>query len=274
MCRWLAYSGNPVLLERLLFEPEHSLIDQSLRATHSETTTNGDGFGVGWYGERSEPGFFKDVRPAWNDPNLRDLARHIRTHLLFAHVRATTGTEIQRSNCHPFRWRHWLFMHNGSIRELPRLKRDLALAVAEDLYPCIQGTTDSEIMFYLALTFGLADDSVAAVERMVGFVEEVARRHEVEDPVQMTLCLSDGERLLAFRYASRGVPRSLFLGLSLDCLADLGSAADAFSPHARLIVSEPLGGVSQSWEEVPPSSAVIVAGKEIERRDFVPRRSD
>ena len=48
MCRWLAYTGNPVYLDELLFEPEHSLIDQSLSASRSKSTTNGDGFGVEW----------------------------------------------------------------------------------------------------------------------------------------------------------------------------------------------------------------------------------
>lgn len=34
MCRWLAYSGTPIFLSRLLFEPEHSLIVQNLRVNH------------------------------------------------------------------------------------------------------------------------------------------------------------------------------------------------------------------------------------------------
>jgi predicted glutamine amidotransferase len=270
MCRWLAYTGDPVLLERLLFEPQHSLIEQSLHAEYSEITTNGDGFGVGWYGDRAEPGLFKDVRPAWNDPNLRDLARHIRGRLLLAHVRATTGSEIQRSNCHPFRWRRWLFMHNGSIREYPKLRRDLALAISEDLFSCLGGTTDSEVMFYLALTFGLERDPVRAVERMIAKVEDVAERHGVADPLQMTVCVSEGERLLAFRYASSGEPRTLYLGADADCLSDLTPAASRFSRNARVIVSEPFGGVGEAWEEVPPSSAVIVAGDTVERRELEP----
>ncbi|MBM3521755.1 MAG: class II glutamine amidotransferase, partial [Alphaproteobacteria bacterium] len=101
MCRWLAYSGRPVYLEQLLFQPEHSLISQSLRARRSRVTTNGDGFGVGWYGARPEPGLYRDYRPAWNDENLRSLAEQIRSGVFFAHVRASTGTATSRSNCHP-----------------------------------------------------------------------------------------------------------------------------------------------------------------------------
>ena len=140
MCRWIAYSGAPVFIEELLFKPEHSLIDQSLEARESNTTTNGDGFGVGWYGERSTPGLFKDTLPAWNDTNLKDLAAHVSSRLFMAHVRATTGSAVQRSNCHPFEHGKWLFMHNGKIRHFERLKRELAFAVVPELYPQIQGS--------------------------------------------------------------------------------------------------------------------------------------
>ena len=77
MCRWLAYSGAPIYLDSLIFQSDHSLIDQSLEAHHSPTTTNGDGFGVGWYGGRETPGLYRHIQPAWNDENLRDLAAQI-----------------------------------------------------------------------------------------------------------------------------------------------------------------------------------------------------
>jgi hypothetical protein len=57
MCRWLAYSGSPISIEALLYTPVHSLIDQSLHSELGAETTNGDGFGVGWYDdETDEPG--------------------------------------------------------------------------------------------------------------------------------------------------------------------------------------------------------------------------
>ena len=116
MCRWLAYSGNPIHLEELIFKPEHSLIDQSLAARVTATTTNADGFGIGWYGTRSFPGLYRDIQPAWNDSNLQDLAAQIESQLFMAHVRSATVPPVQQTNCHPFRHGHWLFMHNGSIR--------------------------------------------------------------------------------------------------------------------------------------------------------------
>ena len=59
MCRWLAYSGTPLLLDDLLYKPAHSLIDQSLHSKLGVETTNGDGFGVGWYGESDIPAVYK-----------------------------------------------------------------------------------------------------------------------------------------------------------------------------------------------------------------------
>ena len=119
MCRWLAYSGSPVLLEELLYTPKHSLIDQSLHSTMGAETTNGDGFGVGWYGAQETPGTFHSTEPIWNDRNMRNLAAHLESGLVFAHIRASSGTPVQLTNCHPFRHGRWLWMHNGVIARLP-----------------------------------------------------------------------------------------------------------------------------------------------------------
>src|SRR5438105_4660862 len=154
MCRWLAYSGSPIRIADLLYKPEHSLIDQSLHSRLGAETTNGDGFGVGWYGDLETPGVFRSTEPAWNDSNLRDIAGHIRSSHFFAHIRASSGTAIQQTNCHPFRHGRWLWMHNGLIDEFATVKRDLVLAVDPSLYPLIEGQTDSEVLFFLALTMG------------------------------------------------------------------------------------------------------------------------
>src|SRR4029079_11123376 len=122
------------------------------------------------------------------------------------------------TNVHPFRHGRWLWVHNGVIREFHQVKRTLQLAIDESLYPSIEGTTDSETMFYLALTFGLEDDPVGAVERMVGFVEQTGRSHGVEQPIQMTIATSDGTSISAFRYSSEGDSRSLYFSTRMDAL--------------------------------------------------------
>jgi glutamine amidotransferase len=270
MCRWVAYSGGPVLLEELIFKPQHSLIDQSLESFQSASTTNGDGFGVGWYGLRDFPGLFKETKPAWNDPNLRDIAAQVVSPLFMAHVRATTGTEIQRSNCHPSRYQNWLFMHNGEIRDFERIRRDLTIAVKPELYPVIRGTTDSELMFFLALTYGMDSDVVSGIERMVGYVETVARKAGIDNPIQMTLGISDGETLYAIRYSSERQSRSLFHSRSVESLREIYPEAVSLSADAIAIVSEPLSDLSGVWEEIPESSVVISGSGKREIREFSP----
>ena len=71
MCRWAAYLGEPVFLEDFVTAPRHSLIAQSHHALEAKTATNGDGFGIAWYGGRPEPGLYRDVLPAWSDCNLK-----------------------------------------------------------------------------------------------------------------------------------------------------------------------------------------------------------
>ena len=274
MCRWLAYSGSPVLLEDLLYKPGHSLIDQSLHSRLGATTTNGDGFGVGWYGDAETPATFHGTGPAWNDRNLKDLAGHISSPLVLAHIRASTGTAIQETNCHPFRHDRWLWMHNGAIRELPRVRRDLSLAVDPSLYASIEGSTDSELFFFLALTFGLQDDPPAAVERAVGLIEQTGRRHGVGHPVQMTVATTDGDRLWAFRYSSEGSSRSLFYSTSVGTLRAQypeNPVLHQLSDESRLVVSEPLGDLEGAWNEVPESSWGVIQQGDDELHPFVPR---
>jgi glutamine amidotransferase len=273
VCRWLAYSGSPIKLEELLVKRERSLIDQSLHARLGATTTNGDGFGVGWYEEGEPPRVYRSTHPAWNDRNLRELAAGISSPLFLAHIRASTGTAIQETNTHPFRHGRWLWMHNGLIREFPRVRRELVLAVDPSLFTCIEGTTDSETMFYLALTFGLEDDPVGAVERTVGLIERTGREHGVELPIQMTVCTSDGQTVWAFRYSSEGESRSLYFSTRVDMLRlahpELPELA-GLGDETRVIVSEPLGDLAGAWNEVPEAHVAIVQPGDDELRPFAP----
>ncbi|HEX5621427.1 MAG TPA: class II glutamine amidotransferase [Solirubrobacteraceae bacterium] len=284
MCRWNAYFGQPLVIDELLFRTPHGLIDQALHSRMGVETTNGDGFGLGWYmpDRRDDPARYRSVSPAWNDANLRDIASHVESPLFLAHIRATTGTPVQQTNCHPFKHGRWLFVHNGVIDRFHEFRRELMLAVGPGLFDGIAGSTDSETLFYLALTFGLEDDPLPAVERAVGFVESVARAHGVEHPVQMTLGISNGERLWAIRYSSEGRSRTLFMSADSATVRALHPENSRFArltDEDRLIVSEPLSDLPGVWLEVPESTAVIVqpgADEQVPFRpqaDFAPTRS-
>lgn len=271
MCRWLAYSGAPILLEELLYKPKNSLIDQSMNSKSAETPTNADGFGVGWYGPRPLPGLFRSIRPAWNDFNLRDLAAQIESHLFLAHVRATSLATVQETNCHPFRYGKWLFVHNGEVYEIDRFRKALIAAIADELFPSILGTTDSEVMFYLALTLGLEQDPAGALARMAGLIEHEGRKKGIEESLWMTLGVSDGKTLHAVRYASDGAAPTLFHSRDMrDVVRLVPELESKLSPNTRVVVSEPTGAVRDIWVEVPQSTYVRIEGGELEMRPFKP----
>jgi predicted glutamine amidotransferase len=269
MCRWLAYSGSPILLKEALYAPAHSLIDQSLHSRLGAEATNGDGFGIGWYDAAPAPGLFKSVEPAWNDCNLHELAEHISSGHFFAHVRAAIGSSVQQSNCHPFRHGRWLWMHNGLVAQLALTKRELVLAVDPALYTAIEGGTDSEILFFLALTLGLEEDPPAALARAIGLVEAHGRAHGVEHPFQGTIATTDGVCTWAVRYSSEGRSRSLFYTTDVPTLQGMYPERPLLADvpaDAHLIVSEPIGDLPGAWREVPESSCVAIdaAGERLE----------
>ena len=275
MCRWLGYFGDPIRLDELVYNTEHSLLEQSRAARLTTHLMNADGFGVGWYGTSGTPGVYRNVLPAWNDRNLRELCAQIQSPLFLAHVRASTGTPVQQTNCHPFRHGRWIFVHNGFIEGYELLRRELVLAIDPELFAQVEGTTDSEVMFFLALTFGLADEPLPALERMAGFVEATGARHGIEHALQMTIGVSDGERLYAVRYASGGVEaNSLFVSNDASDVRQLypeNERLGHLSDEARAVVSEPLSDLPGIWREVPSSSALIVQPGADEELPFSPR---
>ena len=237
--------GEEIFLDSLLFETEHSLVEQSLHSTQGHVATNGDGFGLGWYGAREEPGLYREVLPAWNDSNLRNLAEQIRSGFFMAHVRASTGTETSRVNCHPFRHGRWLFMHNGGIGGYAQVRRRLEGMIPDHVYQDRRGTTDSELFFYLLARHDLDNDPAAALEATVGEVTAVMSEAGIDEPFRMTAMLSNGTTGYALRHSTNPEPPSLYWQARRDHL---------------IIVSEPLDDDASDWETVPPSHILITGG--------------
>jgi glutamine amidotransferase len=259
MCRWLAYTGRPIYLDEFLFKPENSLVTQSLHARKAHTATNGDGFGVGWYGDRPEPGLFRDIRPAWNDENLRSIAEQIRTGHFFAHVRASTGTSISRANCHPFQYGRWMFMHNGQIGGFDRVARDLDFAIGPDFYRARRGTTDSETIFLLMLTNGLENDPEAALSRTLSQVVATHAASGAADPFRFTAAFTDGRRIYAARYSTDVKSPTLFYGNGAGVRAAAGGdcAGGVTGDDSLLVLSEPLDADTSHWTSVPEASLLV-----------------
>jgi glutamine amidotransferase len=213
-----------------------------MRALESTAATNGDGFGLGWYGHLPDPGVYREVRPAWSDDNLRNLCRHIRSHLFFAHVRAATGTAVTRPNCHPFVSGHWMFMHNGVIGDWSLIRRDVEALIPNDLYKSRLGTTDSEAVFLAMMGAGAAEDPLGATIRTMETITDIVNSGKSRDPLRFTSALTDGKNLYAFRYAANDNANTLYYRAAGDDV---------------VIVSEPLDKDRSIWSPVPANHMLV-----------------
>lgn len=264
MCRWVAYRGRRRFLEDLVISPVHSLIEQSQCATEAKTATNGDGFGIAWYGEREEPGHYRDILPAWSDDNLRSLSRQIGSQLFLAHVRASTAGRTTRDNCHPFVHGRWSFMHNGQLGDFDCLERQLEARLSDPLYAARQGSTDSELLFLLALEFGLDQDPKAALEGALAFVLSEAAVLGLNPLIRFTAACSDGEALYCVRYATDRYAPTLY---------SAPMAAEE-KGEGYCLVSEPFDGDISRWTAIPSGSFVRVSADGLATTQFTPRFQD
>jgi predicted glutamine amidotransferase len=270
MCRWLAYSGPPLLLDELLFKPENSLIRQSMAATQSIVPTNGDGFGLGWYGKQKYPGIFRDTLPAWNDANLLSLAEQIQSELFFAHVRASTGTSTSRENCHPFRLGRIMFMHNGRIGGYGAIRRELEQLIPDEIFRERSGTTDSEAFFLLACGNGLAGDVREALARTVGQVQEVMEKSGTGEPLRITAAIADGDRIYALRYSSDNQSPTLYYGTGGAIQVTDRHVQFSAGDEAVLVLSEPLDAEVGDWIEIPEGHLLEACGGAVNVTPFRP----
>jgi glutamine amidotransferase len=258
MCRWIAYRGETIPLEHYVTAPAHSLIEQSIRALESTAATNGDGFGLGWYGEHPEPGLYREVRPAWSDDNLRYLCRHIQSRLFFAHVRSATGTPTTRPNCHPFASGRWMFMHNGLIGNWTRTRRAIEAMIPDHLYGSRIGTTDSEAIFLAIIGAGAERDPIAATMRTLAAATDIVNADGHREPLRFTAALADGDNLYAFRYAANDKANTLYYRV------DGGDV---------VIASEPLDKDRAVWALVPENHMLVARpGRSVELVPFLIER--
>lgn len=271
MCRWLAYTGPAIPLSEIIIEPKDSLIDQSMHARKG-IPTNGDGFGIGWYDRHNNPGVFRSIRPAWNDPNLKDLAFHIESHMFLSHIRAASLAPIQETNCHPFKYKQWLFVHNGQINQFDRINQKLISWISPEYFSNLQGSTDTEIMFHLALTFGLENDVHSSISKMVQAIAAAGRESGALCNLTMTLGISDGNSLWGFRYASDGDSPSLYISPGINELVQLNPAMSGkFGNFAACLVSEPIGNYQNIWHTIPKNSMIVIKNGNIEIGQFQPQ---
>ncbi|MBD3663293.1 class II glutamine amidotransferase [Sulfitobacter aestuariivivens] len=260
MCRWAAWQGAPLFLSQMISAPEHSLIQQSREANKCKTAINADGFGLAWYDKRPTPGLYRDVYPAWSDPNLLALADQVQARLFMAHVRASTGSATSRNNCHPFVQGRWSFMHNGQVGGFSRFRKAADMLIPDSLYADRKGASDSEALFLVACGLGLDTDPKGALAAAIARFEHLSREAGEEPHMRCTAALSDGEVLYAVRYASDTLAPSLFYRWYPDW-------------QGWAVVSEPYDTSSGDWIEVPKGSFCTFTATNCEITPFAPAAS-
>jgi glutamine amidotransferase len=269
MCRLMAYMGAPIIIDKLLYQPKNSLINQSINAREIEEPLNGDGFGIGWYvaDVNYEPVTFVSINPAWSNRNLRNLAPKIRTECFIAHVRAASVGEVSESNCHPFQYKNLLMMHNGGVENFELIKRQIREPLSDELYNWIKGQTDSEHIFALLLHYLSKENSISpdavifAFEKTFDHLNKLMKGYGIHEPAYLNMVVTNGLFVVGSRYVSdlRENPLTLYHSEATHYAVEDGISQmlSVGSEKAILVVSEKLSD-EKDWTLVPSNHFVIV----------------
>ncbi len=278
MCRFTLYLGPSIRLGKLLIEPEHSLINQSVRSRERKEPLNGDGFGVGWYAPRlsREPAVFHSVRPAWSDRNLRELSRVIATPCVMAHVRAATaGFGVDLANCHPFAWRRHLLMHNGFVSGFQRLRRRLLEPLCDTAFGLVRGSTDTEHLLAVFVDQLLrpekgeeraADPARTLAECLAATLRRVLEASAavgVREPHYLNVAVCNGQHAAVSRFTTdpEGDGDSLYVmrgNLYQTAAEEFGDRQQEERDTAVLVSSERLTAAA-AWQAVPRNHIVAIS---------------
>jgi glutamine amidotransferase len=271
MCRLMAYVGSPIIIDKLLYQPKNSLVNQSINARELEEPLNGDGFGIGWYvpDVNYEPVTFVSINPAWSNRNLRNLAPKIRTECFIAHVRAASVGEVSESNCHPFQYRNLLMMHNGGVENFAAVKRQIREPLSDEFYNWIKGQTDSEHLFALLLHYlfqegkSINPESVMeAFEKMFDHLYKLMNQNNINEPAYLNMVVTNGLFVVGTRFITDAneTPLTLYHSKVAQYAVENGIGQmrpSEMGDRSILVVSEKLSD-DKDWTMVPPNHFVVV----------------
>jgi len=271
MCRLMAYMGSPIIIDKLLYQPKNSLINQSINAKEIEEPLNGDGFGIGWYVAEVnyEPVTFVSINPAWSNRNLRNLAPKIRTECFIAHVRAASVGEVSESNCHPFQYKNLLMMHNGGVENFSAIKRQIREPLSDEFYNWIKGQTDSEHIFALLLHYLFKENPILtpeaviqAFEKTFDHLNKLMKEHGIQEAAYLNMVVTNGLFIVGTRYVSDPTenPLTLYHSEATHYAIENGMShmtSTSNGDKAILVVSEKLSD-DKDWTLIPANHFVIV----------------
>ena len=135
--------------------------------------------------------------------------------------------------------------------------------ISKNYYHYRLGTTDSEALFLLALSYGLEKDPVGAIKKAIERVQILLEANGATEPIRLSAALSDGKSIWAFRYSSDQQSPSLFYGTP-----DLHKK-QAQSKIINTIASEPFDDDSDHWTSVGESKVVLWKNKAVSISPFI-----
>jgi predicted glutamine amidotransferase len=263
--------GTPIVIDKLLYQPKNSLVNQSVNAKELEEPLNGDGFGIGWYVPEvnNEPVNFVSVHPAWSNRNLRNLAPKIRTECFIAHVRAASVGEVSESNCHPFQYKNILMAHNGGVENFSRIKRKLREPLTDEFYNWIKGQTDSEHIFAYLLNQLFKNHKTVTPEAVMDSFEITFRDLKkmmadtgIKEEGYLNMVFTNGLFIVGTRFVTdpSQEPLTLYHSEGSRYVVEDGIThmmAPEDDDHAVLVVSEKLSD-DKNWTLIPANHFVVV----------------
>jgi len=252
MCRFTVYLGrSKQRMSDVLIDPENSLVKQSYHPAENGSRVHGDGSGLAWYVHElsAEPARYRSVQPAWNDINLLEIASKTQSSCFMGHVRAATIGEVSISNCHPFVFKQYAFVHNGTIREFGLIKRALLDMLDDDLFLAIKGNSDSECL--LSLVMHMLRRGLTLSKSVLTAIQWVVSQQKTGAAFsRINVALTDGRALMATRFVSKGeASLPLYYGFQRD----------SHGEHQSIIVSsEQIDGILIPWHELPENHYLSV----------------
>src|SRR5215212_10167526 len=234
MCRILAYLGEPLPVEHLLFGTDNSLVRQSYSPRMMNTFLNLAGFGMKAWDPTSlrpdDPFTYRATSLPSFDRNLRAISSKLASTCLVAHVRGVTysgDAVVADTNLHPFHFAgaRVVLAHNGHLRQFPHMRYSLVEHVRPELARCIEGTTDSEWIYALILSqlddpYGVPEtrELAEATVNALRILRDVRAAHGIDTSSPANLCVSTGRAVVAtrvsFDYGWYPLPEDLVIGLA------------------------------------------------------------
>lgn len=290
MCRALAYLGQPVTLDTLLFQPDSALVRQSYMPKMLHML-NLAGFGMrAWSPDTHRPeqpfSYSSPSLPVF-DRNLKSLAEKIQPTCVLAHVRGvaySTAVDVSLQNVHPFQFEgvRLAMAHNGDLAGFALIRPKLAQFVRAQYLPQIKGTTDSEWIYALIVSQlddpggdASAAELVAAVDTALAIIRDARVQCGIATSSSVNLFLATGRQLAAVRYCFdfgcyQTEDPARVHEANLNFLSLWYTSGRAYSRYAGewkmiggadtadsiIFASEPLTRDTSTWLEVPEYSMI------------------